>query len=121
MYTFLQGDNEKHYDLIKNELITSRVALSVTKSMSPITQRYSDSWGYTWPGSKPGEEKTDFVKLSSDADFVKTMGISLVDGRDIDIKTYPTDSSALLLNETAVKIMNLKNPIIFPILKRNMW
>ena len=111
VYTFIQGDNEKHYDLIKNELLTSGAVLAVTKSMSPITQRYSDGWGYIWPGSKPGDDKTDFVKLSSDADFVKTMGISLVDGRDIDIKNYPADSTALLLNETAVKIMDLKNPV----------
>ena len=92
-------------------MLTSGAALSVTKSMSPITQRWSDGWGYTWPGSKPGDNRIDFVKLSSDADFVKTMGIALVDGRDIDIKSYPTDSTALLLNETAVKIMNLKNPV----------
>jgi len=44
VYTFIQGDNEKHYDLIKNELISSGAVLSVSKSMSPITQRWSDGW-----------------------------------------------------------------------------
>jgi ABC-type antimicrobial peptide transport system permease subunit len=79
--------------------------------MSPITQRWSDSWGFSWPGSKPGDDKTDFVRFSSDADFVKTMGVQLLEGRDIDIKNYPGDSTAMLLNETAVKIMRLKNPV----------
>ena len=111
MYTFLQGDNEKHYQLIKNDLLNSGAVLAVTKSMSPITQRYSDGWGYTWPGSKPGDEKQDFVKFSSDADFVKTMGVELLAGRDIDIKSFPTDSTAMLLNEAAVKVMGLKNPV----------
>jgi len=111
VYTFIQGDNEKHYDLIKNELLNTGTAVAVTKSMSPITQRWSDGWGYSWPGSKPGDDKTDFVMLSSDADFVKTMGVQLIDGRDIDIKNYPGDSTAILLNETAVKVMNLKNPV----------
>ncbi|MEO6453762.1 MAG: ABC transporter permease [Ginsengibacter sp.] len=111
VYTFIQGDNDKHYDLIKNELINSGAAVSVTKSMSPITQRWSDSWGFKWPGSKPGDEKTDFIRFSSDADFVKTMGVQLIEGRDIDIKNYPGDSTSMLLNETAVKIMNLKNPV----------
>ena len=111
MYTFLQGDNEKHYQLIKNDLLNSGAVLAVTKSMSPITQRYSDGWGYTWPGSKPGDEKQDFVKFSSDADFVKTMGVELLAGRDIDIKNFPTDSTAMLLNEAAVKVMGLKNPV----------
>ncbi len=111
MYTFLQGDNEKHFDLIKNELLNSGAVLAVTKSMSPITQRYSDGWGYTWPGSKPGDEKQDFIKFSSDADFVETMGLQLVAGRDIDIKSFPTDSTAMLLNESAVKVMGLKDPV----------
>ncbi len=111
VYTFIQGDNDKHYDLIKNELLNTGAVVAVTKSMSPITQRYSDGWGYTWPGSKPGDNKTDFVRFSSDADFVKTMGVQLTEGRDIDIKNYPGDSSAMLLNETAVKVMKLKAPV----------
>jgi putative ABC transport system permease protein len=111
VYTFIQGENAKHYDQIKNELLTGGAAVAVTKSMSPITQRYSDSWGYSWPGSKPGDDKIDFVRFSSDADFVKTMGVKLVDGRDIDIKNFPADSTAVLLNETAVNIMRLKDPI----------
>jgi putative ABC transport system permease protein len=111
VYTFIQGDNEKHYDLIKNELLSSGAAVSVTKSMSPITNRWSDGWGYSWPGSKSGDDKIDFIRFSSDADFVKTMGVQLVEGRDIDIKKYPGDSSAMLLNETAVDVMKLKNPV----------
>jgi ABC-type antimicrobial peptide transport system permease subunit len=35
----------------------------------------------------------------------------LLKGRDIDIRNHPSDSTALLLNETAVKVMRLKNPI----------
>ncbi|MBS1655052.1 MAG: ABC transporter permease, partial [Bacteroidetes bacterium] len=41
----------------------------------------------------------------------KTMGVQLLEGRDIDIRNYPTDSTAVLLNETAVHVMNLKNPV----------
>jgi len=111
VYTFIQGDNEKHYDLIKNELLSSGAAVSVTKSMSPITQRWSDGWGFAWPGSKPGDDKIDFIRFASDADFVKTMGVTLIEGRDIDIHNYPGDSTAILLNETAVKVMNLKHPV----------
>jgi ABC-type antimicrobial peptide transport system permease subunit len=49
--------------------------------------------------------------MGSDADFVKTTRVTLLEGRDIDIYHYPTDSSAMLLNETAVKTMHLKNPV----------
>lgn len=111
VYSFLQGDVEKHYDLIKNELLSSGAAIAVTKSMSPISTRYSDGWGWSWTGSTPDDDKTDFVRMASDADFIKTMGVELVAGRDIDIKNHPSDSTAMVLNETAVKAMHMEEPI----------
>ena len=111
VYTTIQGDIDKHYDVIKAELLSQGAAIAVTKSMSPITQRYSDGWGFEWPGSTPADDKVDFVRMASDADFVKTMDVKLVQGRDIDIKNYPSDSTAMMLNETALKIMRLKDPI----------
>ncbi len=110
-YTFIQGDVDKHYESIRSELMSSGAVLAVSKSMSPITQQYSDGWGWQWTGSTQEDLKTDFVRMASDADFVKTMGTRLIEGRDIDVFKYPTDSSAMLLNEAAVKAMHLKNPV----------
>jgi ABC-type antimicrobial peptide transport system permease subunit len=39
------------------------------------------------------------------------MGSTLLAGREIDIYHYPTDSSAVMLNETALKRMRLTNPL----------
>ena len=111
VYTFVQGDADKNYPLIRQELVSSGVATSVSRSVSPITQRWNDSWGFTWEGSTEADKKTDFVRLGSDADFVKTMGVKLLQGRDIDIYNYPTDTSAIVLNEAAVKAMHVKDPI----------
>jgi putative ABC transport system permease protein len=111
VFTPMNGEVEKHYNLIKNDLLNSGAAVAVTKSMSPITQRYSDGWGWRWPGSIEADSKTDFVRMASDADFVKTMGVTLLKGRDIDIYNYPGDSTAMLLNESAVKVMRLKDPV----------
>jgi putative ABC transport system permease protein len=111
VYSSLTGDTYRNYDLIKQGLLNSGAAVAVTKSMSPITNRNSDSWGYSWPGSTKEDSKLDFVRMSTDADFTKAMGITLLQGRDIDIRAYPADSNALLLNETAVKKMRLKNPV----------
>ncbi|MGN6619295.1 MAG: ABC transporter permease [Ilyomonas sp.] len=111
VYTSMQGEVEKNYQLIRNELLNSGAAVSVTKSMSPITQRYSDGWGWKWTGSTEEDAKTDFIRMASDADFAKTMGVTIKAGRDIDIYKYPTDSTAMLLNEAAVKVMRLKDPV----------
>jgi ABC-type antimicrobial peptide transport system permease subunit len=111
VYVNLQGEIVKHYESIKTGLLNSGAAVAVTKSMSPITQRYSDGWGFSWTGSNEEDLKTDFIRMASDADFVRTMQVTLLEGRDIDIKQYPSDSTAVLLNEAAVKMMRLKNPI----------
>jgi ABC-type antimicrobial peptide transport system permease subunit len=39
------------------------------------------------------------------------MGLRVLAGRDIDVEQYPTDSTAVLLNEAAVKRMGLAHPI----------
>ena len=49
--------------------------------------------------------------FGTSGDFVKTMGMKLVDGRDIDFSAYPSDSAACMLNESAVMQMGLKQPI----------
>jgi putative ABC transport system permease protein len=111
LFTFTQGNVNQHFDLIKHELISSGAAVAVTRSFSPITRRWNNGSGYQWQGSTVSDTKIDFVRLGSDADFVKTMGAKLIEGRDIDIYNYPTDSTAMLLNETAEKTMRLKNPV----------
>jgi putative ABC transport system permease protein len=42
---------------------------------------------------------------------VARAGLKLIQGRDMDPAKYPTDSTAALLNEEAVKTMAFKNPI----------
>ena len=111
VYTFVQGDADKNYQLIRQELVSSGAATSVSRSVNPITQRWNDSWGFSWKGSTTEDAKTDFIRMGSDADFVKTTGAKLLQGRDIDIYNYPTDSTAVILNEAAVNAMRLKNPL----------
>ncbi|MBO9618392.1 MAG: ABC transporter permease [Niabella sp.] len=111
VYVRAQGNINKHYAAIKNELLGSGAVTMLTKSANAITQRNSDSWGFKWNGSTKDDEKIDFVKLGTDADFAKTFDIALLKGRDIDVYKYPTDTNAVLLNETAIKMMRLKDPV----------
>ncbi|MEP6614932.1 MAG: ABC transporter permease [Ginsengibacter sp.] len=110
IYHFLSGEIEKNYPLIKNELIASGAATSVSKNSNPITQAWSDTWDYVWEGKDPND-KTDFDRYFADEDLVKTAGFQILQGRDFDLENFPTDSTALILNESSVKAMNFKNPI----------
>ncbi len=110
IYHFLSPDLEKTYDQLKREILANNLALSVTKTSAPITQGWSDSWGFEWEGKDPND-KTDFDRYCVDEGFVTTMGVKLVKGRDLNLKEFPTDSSAMLINESALKVMGFKDPI----------
>ncbi|MEO2073589.1 MAG: ABC transporter permease [Zunongwangia sp.] len=111
IYTILDDNIRSNYLSIKNELLQSNAVVAVTKTLSPITEQYSDSWGFSWNGSTEADHDTGFTIMSADTDFTKSTGTKIIAGRDIDINTYPSDSTAILLNETAVEKMRLKNPI----------
>jgi len=102
------GNIEKNYQLIKQELLSKGIAASVSKNMSSITNRGSNVWGFKWPGAKPNSNEITIAVTSTDADLLKTTGLHLTAGRDIDVNKYPTDSFAVMLNETAVKTMEFK-------------
>jgi ABC-type antimicrobial peptide transport system permease subunit len=111
IYLPLVGEIDKNYPLIRRELLSSGVAVGVSKNMLPMILNNVNSWGLRWPG-EPAKDTTIGINLfSEDADLVKTAGLKLVAGRDIDVYTHPTDSFAVLLNETAVKLMGLKDPV----------
>ncbi|HEY4936860.1 MAG TPA: FtsX-like permease family protein, partial [Puia sp.] len=115
VYSFMQGDIGKNYPLIRNELLSSGVATFLSRTNGPMTRHWSDSWGFQWPGSTEADLRTDFNYLGTDEQFVHTMGLTLTAGRDINSRAYLTDSSALILNESAVKTMRLDDPIGKPI------
>jgi ABC-type antimicrobial peptide transport system permease subunit len=110
VYQYITGDLEKNYQAYKNELLQAGIAVSVTKTSSPITEVWSNSWEFGWNGKDP-QSKIVVDRFYTDEDIVTTAGLTLVAGRDMDLDKYPTDSTAVLLNEAAVKVMGFKNPI----------
>ncbi|GAB2790319.1 ABC transporter permease [Rhabdobacter roseus] len=110
VYTFMEGDIAKNYAVIKSELARSGVVESVTKTSAPLTEGWSNSWGFDWTG-KPDNAKIVFNRFCTDENIVNTAGLTLLEGRDMDLSKYPTDSSAVLLNESAVKAMGFTEPL----------
>lgn len=110
VYHFMTGDINKNYALIKKELLESGVAKSITKTNSPLTERWSDGWGQSWEG-KNEDDKTSFDRYLSDEGLGATAGLQFIQGRDFNLKEFPTDSTALIINESALKVMKFKDPI----------
>ncbi|HTL08862.1 MAG TPA: ABC transporter permease [Chitinophagaceae bacterium] len=110
VYHFMTGDITRNYPLIKNELLSSGVAAAVTKTSAPMTESWSDGWGQEWEGKDPND-KTDFNRYVSDEGLGATVGLQFVQGRDFDLKQFPTDSTGLIINESALKVMKFKDPL----------
>ncbi len=111
VYSFMQGDIDKNFELIRNELLNSGSTISVARTSGPMTFSWADTKGFQWQGSTDADLNTSFNFFSTDEHFIRTMGLKLLAGRDIDNRTYLTDSNAILLTETAVKTMRLRDPI----------
>jgi ABC-type antimicrobial peptide transport system permease subunit len=107
MYAF-NDQMEKNYAAIKNELLNSGVVESVTKSNEGIDVDYFTDY-VEWSGKKT-TEKIQFSRVSTEYDFTKTNGIRILDGRDFS-PDFKSDSNAVLVNKTAVRIMDMRNPI----------
>ncbi|QNL50967.1 ABC transporter permease [Olivibacter sp. SDN3] len=107
----MNNNLREHYEAFHQELIYGGAATSVTRSSGTLTNHTFGSTNFSWPGSSSDDLDKAFVALTADGDFKNTMGIKILEGRDIDIRQYKTDSSAMLLNEAAVKTMGLQNPI----------
>lgn len=110
IYVQMEGAVENKFATIKAELLDGGIATSVTKTNSPITESWSNSWGFEWPGKSP-DNKTLVHRMVADDAIIKTIGLRLKEGRDFDLRKYPTDSTAAILNESAVKLMGFENPL----------
>ena len=105
----LTPELRNHYEALRTELIQGGAAHQVGASVGEPTQIYSANGGFEWEGKVPGF-KDMFGTIGVTHDFGKTVGWQFVQGRDFS-RAYTTDSAGIVLNETAVKYMGLKNPV----------
>lgn len=104
----LTGEVVDHIDAIKTDLAGKRgivnAALSDIYDLSNLLNASSD---IEWEG-KPTDDQTIITQAVIDRDFIPTMKIQLLEGSNF--TGMPTDSNAYIVNEAAVKAMELKPP-----------
>ncbi len=96
-------------DLMREQFIASGGALEMAGTSAPMTNVWSNRSGYTWDG-KPAGFQEDLAHTSVSYEFTQTLGLKITAGRGFS-REFATDSNAVILNETAVKYMNIKDPI----------
>ncbi|MEM1002639.1 MAG: ABC transporter permease [Bacteroidota bacterium] len=98
------------FDVIKSELLNSPYIQSVTASDVRITASYTTNGGdFDWRGKDP-EFMPEFNTIRATDGFGDMIGWNILEGRDFSAD-FASDSLAFIANETAIKYMNLENPI----------
>jgi ABC-type antimicrobial peptide transport system permease subunit len=110
MMTDASSDLNKNYTALKNDLLQSGVVTAVTMSSETVTALRNFSGIESWPGKTPGQEVVSAVVFVADNSYFKTMGIELAAGRDF-TGNAGADSLSVILNEVAIRQMQLKDPI----------
>lgn len=103
------GAMKDNFEVIRNELVASGVITGMAYSSSLTTEINAVNNGYTWKGMEPGAQG-NFGAITVTHDFGKTINWQIIEGRDFS-RDFPSDSSAMILNESAVKFMGFKNPV----------
>jgi hypothetical protein len=101
-------DTQKNYAAIRDELMKTGVISMVNRSFSPITEIWWKAPAPDWDG-KPAGAELIVASMATDIDYAKTMGVKIIEGKDF--SGVPADSANMIINEAAVKAMQLKRPI----------
>ena len=99
-----------HYNSLRSDLLASGAVADVAMSTSPTTAVWANQSGFNWPGKDPAMSPS-FAVITMTHDYGKTVGWQFAEGRDFS-RDYATDSAGVVLNEAAVRYMNLKEPVV---------
>lgn len=108
--TFMTKDLADHYDAFKIDLMASGMVQSVTKASSPVTSIGWHTGIEQWPGQNAGDQKINVGAIIIDENYFKTVGMRLIDGHNFS-DNLNADANNIIVNESAVKRMGLKEPI----------
>ncbi|UFH53064.1 ABC transporter permease [Spirosoma sp. KNUC1025] len=99
----------QHYNALRNALIQTGAVVDMSTSSAPATDLNSQNSGFDWEGKDPSF-KESFGTIAISHDYGKTVGWQFVQGRDLS-RQFVSDSSGMVINETAVRYMGLKDPV----------
>ena len=90
------------YAPLRDDLLKTNVVENMSQSSSPTTGVHSNNIGFNWKGKDPNTTPV-FGVIGVTHDFGNTIQWKIKEGRDFS-KMFGTDTSALILNEAAVKL-----------------
>jgi len=113
IYMGLPQEISGQYPTIQTELMRNPDIISLTRSSSTLDKEYTTTGGdaITWEG-----QSSEFVMpkthlIRADPEFIETFQIDIVGGRFFS-NEFPQDrTESVVINETALKTMDLESPV----------
>jgi putative ABC transport system permease protein len=112
LYIPIEGELITRYQAFKDQAGNLPGVLAISKMKESPTVIEHHKGGINWSGKDPSDDAS-FADAAVGYDFVKTMHLQLLDGRDFS-RDFGNDSGSYILNETAVKRIGYTNPVGLP-------
>lgn len=109
LYMGIEGSMRNHYETFKNELLAVPEVKYVTRSSTNPLSARNNTFSVKWEGKDP-EMRVLFNIINADFDWIETMGAQMKEGRGFS-KDFPYDTASLILNEKAVEIIGMEDPV----------
>lgn len=98
-----------HFETVRNELLGSNEIMEVAASDVLNTGAFTTNSGFDWKGKDPNMSE-EFYTLRATYGYGEMVDWEIKEGRDF-LREFKSDSTAFIVNETAVKYMGLENPV----------
>ncbi len=105
----MNSDLEEKFETFINMTDQIPGILNITRSSSTPNEVWNIMRGMSWEGNT-SDEGSAFAFISADADFVETVDLEIVQGRNFDIN-LKSDENAVLINEKSIEMMGVEDPI----------
>jgi hypothetical protein len=113
IYSPVLGDLWKRYSAVTAELTGMPGIQAVTRTDQAPQETGAHAYDMNWEGKDPNT-RTVVIHTTVGYGWLKMMNLTLLQGRDFSPE-FPTDTSAYIINETALKLIGYKDPIGRPL------
>ncbi|MEZ2440318.1 ABC transporter permease [Chitinophaga sp. RCC_12] len=109
IYIPIEGELISKYDVFREAATNLPGVLAISKMKESPTVIEHHKGGISWSGKDPNDDAS-FADAAVGYDFIKTMGLTLLEGRDFS-RAFGNDSGSYILNESAVKRIGYQHPV----------
>jgi ABC-type antimicrobial peptide transport system permease subunit len=98
-----------HIEVVRQDLKNTGAVTEMAETLNPVTMLGFASNGFEWNG-RAIDQNFWIGKAYMNPEYGKTVGWQIIEGRDLS-REFAADSNSVILNESMVKYMGIKNPV----------